>query len=67
MSRLASEIGKDREALLRIMKQLGVPARDYKVIAGWMGKKAGRLKPQRTWLAVRRSARVDELCAGPTR
>jgi hypothetical protein len=45
LSRLAGEIATDRDALLEMMKQLGVPVRDYKVLAGWIGEKAGRLKP----------------------
>ena len=41
---LAGEIAEDRAALLEIMAALGVPVRGYKVYAGWIGEKAGRLK-----------------------
>ncbi|MFC8342275.1 hypothetical protein [Streptomyces sp. NPDC057280] len=42
---VAAEIAQDRKALLDIMRDLGVPARRYKVCAGWAGEKLGRLKP----------------------
>jgi hypothetical protein len=41
---LADEIAEDRAALLEIMAALGIPVRGYKVYAGWIGEKAGRLK-----------------------
>lgn len=41
---LAGEIAEDRQSLLDIMHRLGVPVRRYKVAAGWLGEKAGRLK-----------------------
>jgi hypothetical protein len=44
MSALADDIGEDRKALLDIMAALGVPVRGYKVWAGWVAEKAGRLK-----------------------
>jgi len=44
LSRLAVEIAQDRSALLTLMASLGVEVRGYKVIAGWLGEKAGRLK-----------------------
>jgi hypothetical protein len=44
MRGLADEIGEDRKALLEIMAALGVPVRGYKVWAGWLTEKAGRLK-----------------------
>ena len=44
MQRLADEIARDRSALQDIMAGLGIPARAYKVYAGWIGEKAGRLK-----------------------
>jgi hypothetical protein len=43
--RLAEEIADDREALLRIMRTLNVPVQRYKMYAGWIAEKAGRLKP----------------------
>ncbi|WP_018653952.1 hypothetical protein [Actinomadura flavalba] len=44
LHRLAREIHADREALLSIMADLDVPVRRYKVAAGWIAEKAGRLK-----------------------
>jgi hypothetical protein len=44
LQRLAAEIAQDRSALREIMAGLGVPSRAYKVCAGWIGEKAGRLK-----------------------
>ena len=44
LKRLTAEVEEDREALLAIMKDLGVPVRQYKVAAGWLAEKAGRLK-----------------------
>ncbi|QLH20375.1 hypothetical protein [Streptomyces sp. Rer75] len=42
---IAAQIMEDREALLDIMADLEVPVRRYKLCAGWLGEKAGRLKP----------------------
>jgi len=42
--RFAADVAADRAALLGIMTTLGVPVRAYKVCAGWIGEKAGRLK-----------------------
>ena len=42
--RFAADVAADRAALLEIMAVLGVPVRAYKVCAGWIGEKAGRLK-----------------------
>ncbi len=44
LRRLAAEIAEDRAALLDMMSALGIPVRSYKVSAGWIGEKAGRLK-----------------------
>lgn len=44
IQRLAAEISQDRSALQDIMAALGIPVRTYKVYAGWIGEKAGRLK-----------------------
>ena len=41
---LAADVAQDRVALLNIMATLGIPVRTYKVYAGWIGEKAGRLK-----------------------
>jgi hypothetical protein len=45
LERLAEEIAEDRRALLEIMAVLDVPVRHYKVYAGWLAEKAGRVKP----------------------
>lgn len=45
VERLAAEIAKDRAELLDMMRALGIPIRHYKVLAGWVGEKLGRLKP----------------------
>jgi hypothetical protein len=42
---LADEIAEDREALRDIMKRLDVAESTVKKAAGWLGEKAGRLKP----------------------
>lgn len=44
LTRLATEIQQDREALLEIMVALEVPVRQYKVAAAWVAEKVGRLK-----------------------
>ncbi len=44
MEQLVTELQQDRSALLEFMRALGVPVRGYKVAAGWLGEKAGRLK-----------------------
>jgi hypothetical protein len=42
--RFAADVAADRAALLEIMTTLGVPVRAYKVCAGYIAEKAGRLK-----------------------
>ena len=42
---LADEIAEDREALRDLMQRLEVPESTVKKAAGWLGEKAGRLKP----------------------
>ncbi|THJ72235.1 hypothetical protein [Candidatus Frankia alpina] len=44
LARVASEIAEDRDALLELMRALGVPERKYKITAGWAAEAAGRLK-----------------------
>jgi hypothetical protein len=51
MRTLADEIGEDRQALLEIMAALGIRTRGYKVWAGWVAEKAGRLKLNGSLLA----------------
>ncbi|OAH12741.1 hypothetical protein [Streptomyces jeddahensis] len=42
---LATEIAQDRHALLRLLADLDVPARRYKMYGAWLAEKAGRVKP----------------------
>ena len=42
--RLATEIEEDREALLDVLRRLGVARDPVKEWAGWLAEKAGRLK-----------------------
>lgn len=42
---VAAEIDQDRRSLVEIMRSVDVPVRRYKAYAGWLGEKAGRLKP----------------------
>lgn len=58
---LAAEIAEDRAALMEIMAALGVPARRYKVWAGWVGEKAGRLKPNDHLLSRSPLSELEEL------
>ncbi len=44
LRRLAAEVAQDRAALLDMIQALGIPVRNYKVYAAWVGEKAGRLK-----------------------
>ncbi|GAA0926284.1 hypothetical protein [Streptomyces thermoalcalitolerans] len=41
---LADEIAEDRRTLVGIMRRLGIPVRRYKVYAGLLGERFGRLK-----------------------
>jgi hypothetical protein len=41
---LSDEIAEDRAELLRTMRSLGVPVRRYKIVAGRLAERAGRLK-----------------------
>jgi hypothetical protein len=45
MERLVGEIAEDRGSLVTVMSTLGIPRRGYKTWLGWLGEKAGRLKP----------------------
>ena len=42
---IASEIAQDRASLLEIMRRLDVPVQKYKVYAGRLAERLGRLKP----------------------
>lgn len=65
----AAEVAADRAALLDIMTTLGIPVRAYKVCAGWIGEKAGRLKLNGHLLTRSPLSSLEELellCLGVT-
>jgi hypothetical protein len=69
LRRFAAEVAADRAALLKIMATLGVPVRAYKVCAGWIGEKAGRLKLNGRLLSRSPLSSLEELemmCLGVT-
>lgn len=45
LKELAGEIEQDRQSLMDVMARLDVPKRSVKMMAGWLGEKIGRLKP----------------------
>lgn len=59
--RFAADVAADRAALLDIMAALHVPVRAYKVYAGWIGEKAGRLKLNGRLLARSPLSTLEEL------
>lgn len=59
--RFAADVAADRTALLEMMAALGVPVRAYKVYAGWIGEKAGRLKLNGRLLARSPLSSLEEL------
>lgn len=61
LQRLAVEIAQDRAALLEMMAALDIPVRGYKVWAGWLGEKAGRLKLNGHLLTRSRLSSLEEL------
>jgi len=61
LRQVAAEITRDRAALLEIMDVLGVPVRSYKVYAGWLAEKAGRLKFNGHLLARSPLSSLEEL------
>lgn len=44
LARLTAEVEQDRQALLRLMRSLGVSTRTWKAVGGWLLEKAGRVK-----------------------
>lgn len=44
LARVRDEVAQDRQALLQVMRTLGVRRPAYKALAGWLLEKAGRLK-----------------------
>ena len=61
LKRLAVEVAQDRAALISMMKALGIPVRAYKVCAGWIGEKAGRVKFNGRLLARSPLSDLEEL------
>jgi hypothetical protein len=57
LAELATEVAEDRAALIDHMGTLGIPVRRYKILAGWLAEKAGRLKPNGR--VIRRSPLAD--------
>jgi hypothetical protein len=51
LTELAAEIEEDRETLREIMATLGVVEDKLKIATGWLGEKAGRLKPNGHFLS----------------
>lgn len=45
LAALRDLVQQDRDALVDVMRALGVPVRAYKVAAGWTLERMGRLKP----------------------
>lgn len=45
LENLRKEISQDRQALVRLLADLDVPVRRYKVYGAWLGEKVGRAKP----------------------
>jgi hypothetical protein len=58
---LAGEIEEDRETLKAIMARLEVGTDRIKVVAGWLGEKAGRLKPNNRLFGYSPLSRLIEL------
>jgi hypothetical protein len=61
LARLAAEIDDDRATLLSIMRRLGVGVQHYKVGAGWVMEKVGRLKLNGSWVSRSPLSSVVEL------
>ncbi len=57
LARLRDEVQEDREALLSVMRRLGVRENPVLTTLGWVGEKLGRLKPN--GYLVRRSPLAD--------
>jgi hypothetical protein len=58
---LAAEIEEDRETLQAVMASLDVGRDRVKVAAGWLGEKAGRLKPNNRLFGYSPLSRLIEL------
>lgn len=58
---LARDLGDDRQALLKVMRALGIRSDPLKVGAGWTTEKVGRLKPNGRLRGYSPLSRVVEL------
>jgi hypothetical protein len=61
LTQLAGEIEEDRETLRELMDDLGVVEDKVKIVVGWVGEKAGRLKPNGHFLSRSPLSPVVEL------
>jgi hypothetical protein len=67
LERLASAIEQDRDALLAIMDELGIPVDRAKVALGWTAEKVARLKPNgqlRGYSPLSRLLELEGMLAG---
>jgi hypothetical protein len=61
LERIADEVAADRDALERVMDQLGVKPSTVKDAALWTAEKLGRLKPNNSLISYSPLSRVVEL------
>lgn len=61
LTRIASEVEEDRDALLALMEELELSPDRVKVALGWAGEKVGRLKPNGRLLGYSPLSRVVEI------
>jgi hypothetical protein len=61
LERLVGEIEEDRAELERVMEAVGVGKDHLKVAVGWLGEKAGRLKPNNRLFSYSPLSRLVEL------
>jgi hypothetical protein len=61
LAELAEEIEEDRATLKAVMERLGVGQDRLKMSAGWLGEKAGRLKPNNRLFGYSPLSRLIEL------
>jgi hypothetical protein len=61
LAQLAEEIEEDRETLKAVMERLDVGHDRLKLAAGWLGEKAGRLKPNNRLFGYSPLSRLIEL------
>jgi hypothetical protein len=61
LENLVEEIAQDRESLVHLMDRLGIGKDSLKVVLGWAGEKAGRLKLNGRLLGYSPLSRLVEL------